>query len=87
MTWLEQFCGLQQATHDPYRYFSGGSLQQQSEWGRQQRDAYNRAASQLPKPSPLDEALAYFRREGLTDEQIRKAITPALFAALREVKK
>jgi hypothetical protein len=86
MTWLEDFFGMQQSASDPYRDFGGGSIQQQSELGKRQLDAYNRAASQFPKSSPLDEALAYFRKEGLTNEQIRKAITPALFAALREVK-
>ena len=30
--------------------------------------------------TPLQDCLAYFRKLGLTDEQIRKAITPALFA-------
>lgn len=32
--------------------------------------------------TPLNECLDYFRKLGLTDEQIRKAITPALFKAL-----
>ena len=41
--------------------------------------------AQLRNATPktvLDEALAYFRREGLSDEEIRKAMTPALFAAV-----
>jgi len=53
---------------------------------QQQRDMANRMARPFLAPSSLDETLAYFRKEGLTNEQIRKAITPALFAALREVK-
>ena len=52
---------------------------------RQQRDALNRLY-QAPVwnivKSPLNECLDYFRKLGLTDEQIRKAITPALFKAL-----
>ena len=50
-----------------------------------QRDAINRLY-QAPVcnivKSPLNECLDYFRKLGLTDEQIRKAITPALFKSL-----
>ena len=51
----------------------------------QQRDMMNRLHQQpvlnIVK-TPLNECLDYFRKLGLTDEQIRKAITPALFKSL-----
>ncbi len=54
----------------------------------QQRDMMNRMNRLYQQPvvnivkTPLNECLDYFRKLGLTDEQIRKAITPALFKAL-----
>lgn len=80
MTWLEDFCGLQrQPDYSGNRANYGSAAQEQ-------RDMMNRMARPFLAPSSLDETLAYFRKEGLTDEQIRKAITPALFAALKEAK-
>jgi hypothetical protein len=79
MTWLEEFCGIQQSAHDPYRNAYSSPAQQQ-------RDAMNLMAKPFLPPTALEQTLVYFRKEGLTNEQIRKAITPALFAALREVK-
>ena len=35
------------------------------------------------RPSALDDCLKYFRALGLSDEQIRVAITPALFDLVR----
>lgn len=46
------------------------------------RDLQN-AFSEVGPRSNLNQCLSYFREEGLTDEQIRKAITPALFAVLK----
>lgn len=35
----------------------------------------------------LEKTLDYFRAEGLTDDMIRRAITPMLFALLAEIRK
>jgi hypothetical protein len=63
-----------------------GQRNAQPDLYQQQRDMMNRLAKPFLAPTELEQALAYFRKEGLTNEQIRKAITPALFAALREAK-
>ncbi len=55
----------------------------------QKRWAYNQMAQMRQygrlqtAETNLEACLRYFRNEGLTNEQIRKAITPALFAALK----
>ena len=58
----------------------------------QQLEAYNVSRSCFPPaemisvaPSPLDVCLKYFRARGLTDAQIRVAITPVLFDELRKL--
>ena len=56
-----------------------------------QLGAYNKALDScaptmaIVAPAPLDACLKYFRALGLTDEQIRVAITPVLFDEVRKL--
>lgn len=45
--------------------------------------AYNLALQGKPA-TPLEDCIAYFTREGLSSEDIRKAITPLLFSLVTE---
>ena len=58
---------------------------------RATQNAYNQYAQGQPhnaaERTPLTDCLKYFRALGLSDEQIRVAITPALFNMVRAGKK